>query len=68
MRTFYCVATTIRDNGQCSCNIVCTVEAETKPENKCKSTSRADYYTDWFEMLEDAQRFVEQSKSNRYGR
>lgn len=34
-----------------------------KPENKCKSTSRADYYTDWFETLEDAQRFVEQSKT-----
>ena len=33
------------------------------PENKCKSTNRADYYTDWFETLEDAQRFVEQSKS-----
>ena len=42
MRTFYCVVTTIRDNGQCSCNIVDTVEAETKPENKCKSTSRVD--------------------------
>lgn len=59
MRTFYCVATTIKDNGQCSCNIVDTVEAETKPENKCKSTSHADYYTDWFETLEDAQNFVE---------
>lgn len=63
MRTFYCVATTVKDNGQCSCSIVDSVEAETKPENKCKSTSRANYYTDWFETLEDAQRFVEQSKS-----
>lgn len=63
MSTFYCVATTIRDNGRCSCSIVDSVEAETKPENKCKSTNRADYYTDWFETLEDAKRFVEQSKS-----
>lgn len=63
MKTFYCVSTVVRDNGQCSCNIVDAVESEMKPENKCKSTSRADYYTDWFETLEDAQRFVEQSKS-----
>ena len=63
MRTFYCVTTTIRDNGQCSCNIVHSVEAEIKPESKYKSTSRADYYTDWFERLEDAQNFVETNKT-----
>lgn len=62
MKTFYCVATTIKDNGQCSCKIIDSIEAETKPESKYKSTSRADYYTDWFGTLEEAQKFVETSK------
>lgn len=59
MATFYCVATTVMDNGKCLCNIVASVEAETKPQGKVKSTSRADYYTDWFGTLEEAQKFVE---------
>ena len=62
MATFYCVATTIRDNGKCSCNIIDSMEAETQPESKFKSTGRADYYTDWFGTLEEAQKFVETSK------
>lgn len=62
MNTYYCVATTIKDNGQVSCNIINSMEAEKKPENTFKSTSRVDYYCDWFGTLEEAQKFVETSK------
>lgn len=63
MKIYYCVATTIKDDGRATQNLVEERTCETKPENKCKTTSRADYYLDWFDTLEEAQLFVEQSKS-----
>lgn len=63
MATFYCTSMVIKDNGSTSCNVVCSVEADVKPENKHTSTRHADYYTDWFDTLEEAQEFVNDNKS-----
>lgn len=62
MKTYYCVATTIRDNAPVISHIVETIEADKKPESTMKETSRYDYYTDWFESLEEAEEFVRISK------
>lgn len=59
MKKYYCVATTIKDNGVVSMNIVSTTIADKKPENSYKSTPRADLYLDWFDSEDEAQNFIE---------
>lgn len=54
--TFYCVSTTIYDSGRAALCIN-RVEAEKKPENTFKSTPRADYYNDYFNTAEEAEKY-----------
>lgn len=63
MKTYYCVTTSFDDKGKVTANITNVIEAEEKPENTFKSTSRKDIYNDWFESEKEAKEFVEQSKS-----
>lgn len=58
MKTFYCVATTIHDNGRATIKLVATQQAEQRPENKCTETRQADYYTDWFDSEQEARQFI----------
>ena len=62
MKTYYCVATTIRDNAPVTSHIIDIKEAEEKPKSTMKSTPRADYYCDWFESREDAEEFIQITK------
>lgn len=61
MHTYYCVTTTITDDG-CFCMLTALVAAEMKPENKVTHTARADYYADWFDSEEEAKAFVKANK------
>lgn len=54
--TFYCVSTTIYDCGRTTL-CISHVEAEEKPKNSFKSTPRADYYNDYFDTAEEAEKF-----------
>ncbi len=62
--TYYCVSNVIRDDLKSEAHIS-TVEAETKPESTCHSTSRADYYKDYFDTLAEAEQFIEESLSEK---
>lgn len=62
MKTYYCVATTIRDDGHITINLIATQEAEQRPENKCTSTRRADYYTDWLDSAEEVLQYINENK------
>lgn len=62
MKTYWCVTTSVDDRGRVVSNITNTVEAACKPENSSKSTARRDIYNDWFESLEEAQAFVEETE------
>lgn len=62
MKTFYCVTTTVDNNGGITAHITSIVHAEKIPENTFISTSRRDIYNDWFDNLEDARQFVEDAK------
>lgn len=55
-RTFYCVSMVIHDDLRTEMHIS-TVVADTKPENTSCSTSRADYYKDYFDTKEEAEKF-----------
>lgn len=58
MKTYYCVTTTIHDDGRTSVILTCSRQAEERPANKCTSTDHTDYYTDWFDSAEEASDYV----------
>ena len=62
MKTYYCVATTVHDSGTVTSNVIDCIETKEKPQSTMKSTSRADYYSDWFEFLEEAEEFARTSR------
>lgn len=62
MKEYYVVVTTFDDRGRVTANIVDIIKSKTKPEPQCRSTRNADIYTDCFETLEEAKKFVEEAK------
>lgn len=56
MKTYHAVAMTI--GRSTTTRYMGEVQAETKPESTVKSTARADYYMDYFDTKEEAERFV----------
>ena len=58
MKTFYCVATTICNNGDVTSNIVSSKITEERPLSTMDSSAEADFYWDWFDTLKDAQEFI----------
>jgi hypothetical protein len=62
VKTYYCVTTTIYDNGRVAAAITDTMEAETKPESRFTETRRRDICTDYFESLNEAKQFVKEAK------
>lgn len=62
MKTYWCVTSSFDDRGRVTAAITRTIEAAVKPENACTSTKRKDIYNDWFDSLEAAQAWVEETK------
>lgn len=62
IKVFYCVATTVFSSGKTVMNIVASQAAEERPANSFKSTNRADYYCDWFDSKEEAEKFITENK------
>lgn len=63
MKTFWITTTGIDDRGRISCQITGTVESKAKPETVHTVTRRKDIYTDYHESREEAEEFVEISRS-----
>lgn len=57
MKTFHAVAITIGP-VRSTTRYVGEVQAEKKPESTVKSTGSTDYYMDYFDTQEEAERFV----------
>lgn len=62
MKTWYCVTSSFDDKGRAVAAITGTKEAETCPESTFTSTRRKDIYNDWFETIEEAQKWAEQAR------
>ena len=62
MKTYYCVTSSVDDNGKVKAAITNVIEAVCKPENSFKSLKRKDIYTDWFESQGEAEKMVEKAK------
>lgn len=61
MKKYYGVITTYDDYGKVTANLIDVKEGDQKPENEFKSTEKKDIYIDWFESLQRANQFIEQS-------
>lgn len=57
MNTYHAVAMTI-GLIRCSTRYMGKIQAETKPESTVKLIGTTDYYMDYFDTKEDAERFV----------
>lgn len=62
MKTYYCVTTSVSDNGKVIAAITSVIDAVSKPENSFRSLKRKDIYNDWFESREEAEQLVEEAK------
>ena len=61
MKKYFGVITTYDDYGKVTANLIDVKEGNKKPENKFERTAEKDIYIDWFESLQRANRFIEQS-------
>ena len=62
METYYCVKSSVDNQGRMTAAITESVEAEVQPADTYISTSRKDIYTDWFESREEAEQFVRDAR------
>ena len=62
MKKFYAVCTSVYDSGRITCNLVDVIQAEEMPEQRFKSTRSCDVYVNYFDCLEAAQAFIEETR------
>lgn len=62
MRTWYCVTSSVYDDGRITAAITSSVRSDKKPETMSKSLSRKDIYTDWFDDRGEAEAFCKASR------
>lgn len=66
-KTYYCVVTTINNNGRISANIVDKKQAEEQPKGTYKSTKAADIYIDWYDTETAAKKAVNDTQKANQG-
>jgi hypothetical protein len=62
MKTFYCVVSEFYDNGTVKANMF-SREAKVIPANQCKETFKADFYIDWFEDKNEAEKALKEARA-----
>ena len=63
MKTYWCVTTSVYDDGRVIAAITNSIQAVRAPKNESKSLRRKDIYHDWFSSKEEAEQFVEDAKN-----
>ena len=63
MKEYYSVETRFYDTGRIECKRDGTKLFDEKPNNTCVSLPGYDLYIDWFETPEEADGFVNESKT-----
>lgn len=59
---YYCVTTSIYDNGAIHAALSAVVEADAPPANTYKETSRCDIYNDYFRTQKEAEKYIREAK------
>lgn len=63
IKTYWCVTTSVYDDGRAIAAITNCIRSEKKPENQFKELKHRDVYNDWFESKEEADQFVEDARN-----
>lgn len=63
IKTYWCVTTSLYDDGRVIAAITNCIQAEKKPESESKELRNKDVYHDWFNSKEEAVQFVEDAKN-----
>lgn len=63
MKTYWCVTTSVYDDGRVVSAITNSIQAEKIPKNESKSLRNKDIYHDWFGSREEAYQFAEDAKN-----
>ena len=63
VQTYWCVMTTVKDDGNCHGVITEHKDAEECPESTMTSTRRADIWCDWFDSREKAVAFIKEGEN-----
>ena len=63
MKTYYCVTSAFYDSGRIVAGFTHEKEADEKPENTYKEKNDRDIHENWFDNFDDAQKFIEETKS-----
>lgn len=64
--TWYCVVTTVFDNGEVVSNIADTIERGDKPEAVNQSLRDKDVYVDWFDSIYAARKAIQDAKRHKH--
>lgn len=62
IKTYWCVTTSVYDDGRVIAAITNSIQAVKAPKNESKSLRRKDIYHDWFGSKEEAERFAEEAR------
>lgn len=62
IKTYWCVTTSVYDDGRVIAAITNSIQAVKTPKNESKSLRRKDIYHDWFGSKEEAERFAEEAR------
>lgn len=63
MKTYWCVTTSVYNDGRVIAAITNSIQAVKAPKNESKSLRRKDIYHYWFDSKEKAEQFVEDAKN-----
>lgn len=62
MKNWYCVTNSYYDNGRVTAAITNIIQSEQKPEDTYNEGKRCDVYNNWFDNINDANKFIAQCR------
>ena len=62
MKTYYSTTMSVYDDMRVVIAVTDSVQAESKPEDRCTEMRDRDVYTEWFDSIEEAKAYVKACK------
>lgn len=63
LKNWFCVVTTVYDDGRVTSNLVDVVQRCTKPENTVHNGKRSDVYIDYFATGVEAEKYIQDARN-----
>lgn len=62
MKIYYCVTSSYDDRGRVTAAVTSTRIADKKPKNEYHSIRNKDIYIDWFDSMNEAQKYADECR------